>query len=243
MAASGRDDRGGFALPWAGVVLLGLAVLLMLGVSVALWPELPGVPERAAGAAGDVAFGEDTPRPPRLLMAVAMPAVTALIAACMTLGPLLGAALHRSLGLPRHWSGRADRALTNAFLVLIAVFLLAAHTLLLHEEAGRALFLPLERLIILLTAGLLIGFGPLVTFLRTPVGRDHVLDRWWDRARRPVGAAVAVVGGLVGAAGALLPEAVHAAPLAGLLAPAIALGCAVPLVGDQSWKHADRSGR
>ncbi|MFE3461110.1 hypothetical protein ACFXKD_26500 [Nocardiopsis aegyptia] len=235
-AANGRDGRDGPPFPWAGAFLSVVAVLVMLGVSVVLWPELP------ARAAGDAAFGGEGSHPPRLLMAVAMPAVTVMIVGCTALGPLLGAALQRGLGLPRHRSGRADRALMNAFLVLIAVFLSATHTVLLHEEAGRALFLPLERLLVLLTAGLLVGCGLLVALLRTSGGTDHVVVRWWGRARRPVGAAIAAVGVLIGSAGSLLPEAVHAAPLAGLLAPAIALGCAVPLVGDQSWRHGSRSG-
>lgn len=234
--ASGREDREGFPFPWAGVVTLGLAVLMMLGVSVVLWSELPVL------ASGDAAFGGDASRPPRLLMAAAMPGVTAMIAACMALGPPLGAALHRGLRLPRHWSGRADLPLMNAFLVLIAVFLTATHTVLLHEEAGRELFLPLERLIVLLTAGLLVGFGLLVALMRTPVGADHVVGRWWDRARRPVGTAVAVVGVLVGSVGSLLPEAVYASLMVGMLVPAMAVGCAVPLVGDRSWMHGNGSG-
>ncbi|KOX17084.1 hypothetical protein ADL05_11045 [Nocardiopsis sp. NRRL B-16309] len=232
----GRDDEEGSSFPWAGVLLSVLAVLAMLGVSVALWAELP------TRASGDAAFGGDGSRPPRLLMAAAMPGVTAMIVGSMALGPLLGPALHRGMGLPRHWSGRSDRALMNAFLVLIAVFLLAAHTVLLHEEAGRALFLPLERLLVLFTSGLLVGLGLAVALRRTPTGNGHVVARWWDRARRPVGAAVVVVGAVVASVGSLLPEAVHAAPLVALLAPAMALGCAVPLVGDQSWRHGNRSG-
>ncbi|RKS06094.1 hypothetical protein DFP74_1717 [Nocardiopsis sp. Huas11] len=237
VTVSGRDGGGGAPFPRTGVFLTALAVLLMLVVSAVLWSDLP------AQASGSAAFGGDTSRPPRLVMALAVPGVTVMMVGCVSLGLLLGPVLDRSLGLPRQWSGRAGRAVVNAFLVLIAVFLLAMHTVLLHVEADRALFLPLERLLILLTAGFLAGFGLLVGLMRTPARKDHMLGRWWDRARRPVGAAVVAVGALVAVAGWLLPEAVYATPLVGLLVPAILLGCVVPLIGDQSWKLGDRSGR
>jgi hypothetical protein len=228
-------EQEGVPVPWAGAAVASLTVLTGTGVSLWLWPELPEmVPNGKVGLDGEPALT------PRRLFAAVMPGVVLLLVTALTLGARAGVRFQRSLRLPMPWSGRRIRVLMDLFLILMSVFLLAVHVIVLHEEAGRGLPLAAEQLMPLLMAGFLAALGLMVPLLRTGEGLATAAARWWERARRPVGAGLVLTGAVVGLVGLLLPGTLWATLVGVLMIPAILLGCAFPFAGDQSWRNESR---
>ncbi|WP_017585813.1 hypothetical protein [Nocardiopsis ganjiahuensis] len=227
---------GGVPVPWVGAALASLMALAALGVAGALWAELPEmVPNGRVGLDGEPALT------PRWLFVTAMPGVTLLLVAVMLVGPRAGVRFQRALRLPVPWPGRGARRSMDLFLVLMGAFLLATHVVMLRSEAGRALPLSTEHLVVLLVAGFMAGVGLLVSLLRSGDGHDTVAARWWDRARRPVGVGLALVGVATGLVGFLVPGTLWAVLMGVLMMPVILLGCVFPFIGKQEWMHRTRS--
>lgn len=232
----GEAGEGAFPFPWVGAAASLAMIVLMIGVSRALWPELPEmVPSGKVGLDGEPTLT------PRWLYASAAPGVLALLVLLMSVGVLVGAWFQRELRMPVIWSAKGARAVLNLFLLLMGALVLAVHTVMLHSEAGRELPLSTDHMMVVILSGHLVGLGLLLPLLRAKTGYDTLPARWWDRARWPVGTAVALVGGVCAAVGFLASEPILAAYLVGLMLPAILIGCAVPFVGNQDWKNKTRS--
>ncbi|MFE9243208.1 hypothetical protein [Nocardiopsis sp. NPDC006938] len=225
------EARGAVPVPWVGAAFATLTALVGLGVTVALWGEIPQtVPSGKVGLDGEPTMT------PRWLFASAVPGVVLLLVAVVTVGARVGSGFQRALRLPVFWSRRSAGWLLDLHLALLSGFLLAVHVVILYSESGRDLPLGPDRLVALIMAAFLVGLGLLVPVVRTREGRDTPATRWWRRARWPVGGGVAAVGALTGAVGLLAPGAQWAAVAPMLLLPVILLGCAVPFLGDQSWR-------
>lgn len=231
--------QGESPVPWTGAAVASLAALAGAAVSLWLWPELPEmVPSGKAGLDGEPTLT------PRWLFAAAMPGVVLILVAVLALAARVGVRFQRSLRLrlpvPRPWSGRRIRLLMDLFLVLMGVFLLAAHVIVLHAEAGRDLFLSTEHLMLLLLVGFQVAVGLMVPLLSSGGGHDTPAARWWERARWPVGVGLMLTGAVTGLVGLLVPGTLWATLMGLLMLPAILLGCAFPFIGDQSWRNESR---
>ncbi|GAB3705908.1 hypothetical protein [Nocardiopsis oceani] len=232
----GKDGRGAFQFPWAGSAVGLVLVVLMAVVSWTHWAELPRmVPSGKVDLAGEPTLT------PRWLYASAAPSVMVLLMVILSIGLPIAARFQRELTMPVFWSAKGARALLDLFLVLMGGFVLVIHTVMLRAEAGRELPLSTDHMMVLFVAAFLVGMGLLVPLLRAKADYDTLSARWWDRARWPVGIAVALVGVLCAAVGFLASEPMLAAYLVGLMLPAILIGCAVPFVGNQEWKNKTRS--
>lgn len=229
--------RGGGPVPWVGAALASLMALAALGVSGALWAELPEmVPSGKVGLDGEPALT------PRSLFATAVPGATLLLVTAVLVGPRVGMRLQRALRLTVIPLGRGARRAMDLFLVLMGGFMLAIHVVVLHAEAGRPLPPATEHLVVLLVAGFVAGLGLLVPLMRSGDGHDTVAARWWDRARRPVGVGLVLVGVATGLVGFLVPGTLWAVLMGVLMTPVILLGCAFPFIGKQDWMNRPRSG-
>ncbi|MBQ1082215.1 hypothetical protein KBX21_13520 [Nocardiopsis sp. B62] len=234
MAANSSETvvgSGAVPVPWVGAVLASLMALVAVGVTVTLWPEIPEVVP-----SGKVGLDGEPTMTPRWLFTTAVPGTILLLVTALTVGARLGAGFQRALRLPVFWSGRSLGRLLDLNLAVLAAFLLAVHVVMLHSESGRELPMSTDQLMALLLAVFLMALGLLVLVVRAREGHDTPAVRWWNRARWSVGGGVVAVGVLTGAVG-LLPEPRWAALTGVLLMPVILLGCAVPFVGDQSWRN------
>lgn len=230
-------EGGTNSFPKAGVAVSVLLSLLMLGVGAALWADLP-----AMVPSGKVDFDGEPTMTPRWLFTVAMPSVAILIAPALAFLPGLGERFQRVSGQGAPWSTSSLRRVLNLFLPLLSLVFAALHTVMLLREAGRETWPPTDHLVALVLAVFLVGLGLITPLLRAGRGSDDLFARWWDRARRPMGAGIVLVVVVTGATGLLLGEPVMAAFSVGLIGPAILVGCAVPFIGERNLKIDSRSG-
>ena len=239
MVDVGSERKAGGEIPFPRWGTLGatVAVALMVVVSVHVWSALPDPVATATGADGRVAGTV-----PRWLFVSIMPLTTLLLVGKFALVSVLGSAVQRALDLRVPWSVPTLRRVLNLYLLLMALLLVAIHTVMLHHEAGRELPPSTDHLMALTMAVFLLGAGLVVLLLRQEEGRDTLLSRWWTRARGPVSGGIVLVGLVTGAAGLLLPDPVVAAYLVGLVSPAMLVGGAFPFLGNREWRRKPEDG-
>ncbi|MFI7614511.1 hypothetical protein ACIBP6_25100 [Nonomuraea terrae] len=173
-------------VPWAGVVVSALALVVMTAVAWRLWDALPDVVTTRRPTA-------DRPgaHVPKAVMAAAMPATLVVIGVVIGVGmagaTAAGERLRPLLPPMLMASAAARRRAVNVLFVLLPPVLTAVHTGVLADAAGHAF--PLER-----TVGVAVGLLTTGLGLALPRLYEEAPRHGGGRAQRLGGPATAGIG-------------------------------------------------
>ncbi|TDD47370.1 hypothetical protein E1286_17685 [Nonomuraea terrae] len=169
-------------VPWAGVAVSALALVVMTAVAWRLWDALPDVVTTRRPTA-------DRPgaHVPKAVMAAAMPATLVGIGVVMAGATAAGERLRPLLPPMLMASPAAQRRAMNVLFVLLPPVLTAVHTGVLADAAGHAF--PLER-----TVGVAVGLLTTGLGLALPRLYEEAPRHGGRRARRLGGPAMAGIG-------------------------------------------------
>ncbi|MCK9871253.1 hypothetical protein MRI28_16680 [Nocardiopsis dassonvillei] len=214
-------------IPLSGILVTAVSVALMALVSWTAWPELPGTV-----LSGRTNLDGTPDTVPRMVLALALPLTTGLLAvvlsAAVVFGTRLQDGLQDALGLPSASTARSAARGMNALLCLLSLFLLVTHGVLVLGQAGWDL--PISRVLGTATGLFLVGLGAALPAPEPGADHDGPVVRWWSAAHRLMRTGF-VLAGLAQAAVVLLVDHTLAwflVPL--LLLPAMCAAVVLPLL-------------
>ncbi|MEV7801703.1 hypothetical protein AB0O28_02000 [Microbispora sp. NPDC088329] len=203
---SGQTDVPAARPPWAGIVVYVLCLLAMVAVSWMLWDSLPDVVvtrEATAERAGV--------QVPRFVIVAAVPVTLLIVGAVMTSTLMAGGRLRRRVDPALVVRPQSQTKAMNVVFVVLPLFLLALHSGLLLRAAGHEV--PLDRAMAVGIGLLLIALGnvlPKIGPSRVPEGSSERVVLAWQRAQRPGGLAMMLLGVACVVAAFFLPPLVVA---------------------------------
>lgn len=202
-------------LPWAGIVVSTLSLIVMAGISWTLWDSLPdpvitrqATPERAGAAV------------PKLVAAAALPGALLAIAAVMAVATKIGNHLRQHVD-PRLVASPASLTRSmNTLFTLLPLFLVVLHAGFLLVTAGHDF--PIEHAVAVGFGVLLMGLGNLLPKITmTRASRNNTWGRLllaWQSSQRVGGAAMMLLGAACIVAAFIIPPRVAAVTAAMLIA-------------------------
>ncbi|WP_235432147.1 hypothetical protein [Nocardiopsis sp. RV163] len=157
-------------------------------VSWTAWPELPGTV-----LSGRTNLDGTPDTVPRVVLVLALPLTTGLLAVVLSAAAVFGTRLQNGLqDSLRLSSARSAARGMNALLCLLSLFLLVTHGVLVLGQAGWDL--PISRVLGAATGLFLVGLGAVLPAPEPGADRDGPVLRWWSGAHRLMRTGFVLVG-------------------------------------------------
>ncbi len=175
-------------IPLSGILVTAVSVALMALVSWTAWPELPGTV-----LSGRTNLDGTPDTVPRVVLVLALPLTTGLLAVVLSAAAVFGTRLQNGLqDSLRLSSARSAARGMNALLCLLSLFLLVTHGVLVLGQAGWDL--PISRVLGAATGLFLVGLGAVLPAPEPGADRDGPVLRWWSGAHRLMRTGFVLVG-------------------------------------------------